>query len=338
MINRFIIAASAALMFVALSGCSSETETPRAPQTTGLQMKVARDFWPGQFWVDIADQKGWFKEAGLNVKLVDVTDNFLPSVQAWVDGKMDVNQPVLFDLIKYNAKGADLVAVTVSDLSYDADGIVAKKEIENISDLKGKRIGLERGTFTEFLLSIVLERSGMTLDDVELVQNQSKVIQPFIDGKLDALVTWEPYLTQATEQGDGHRVFGTAEIPGLISDVIGFHRGFIEERPGDVQAFVNVWHKTTQFIKENPKEAFGIIAQIYKQTPGEVQAFAQVDRILDLRDNITAFSFGSGFESLHGTVRRINDFLIEKGIIKELLDSTEILDARFIQALKKTSS
>ena len=137
------------------------------------------------------------------------------------------------------------------------------------------------------------------------------------------------------EKANGRKLFDTSEIPGISPNGQTFHRSFIEERPEDVQVYVNVWHKTTQFIKENPKEAFGIIADIYKVTLGEVQAFAQVDKILYLRDNLTAFSYGAGFESLHGTARQINNFMIKEGMIDKQLDSTEFLDARFIRTLKR---
>ncbi len=88
-------------------------------------------------------------------------------------------------------------------------------------------------------------------------------------------------------------------------------------------------------MKENPKEAFGIIAQLYDSTPGDVQAFGQLDKILDLRENVVAYSFGSGFESLHGAARQINNFLIDSGATDKQLDSTEFIDARFLRVLSE---
>ncbi len=89
----------------------------------------------------------------------------------------------------------------------------------------------------------------------------------------------------------------------------------------------------TNFIKENPKEAFSIIAQKYDSSMGDVQAFTQVDKILDLRENNVSYSFGSGFESLHGTARRINNFLIANGDTDKQMDSTDFIDARFLRSL-----
>ena len=115
---------------------------------------------------------------------------------------------------------------------------------------------------------------------------------------------------------------------------MGFHRSFIEERPGDVQAFVNVWHKTTEFIKENPGEALEIIAEIYDVPFEDVAAFAEGDKILDLRDNKVAFSYAAGFESLHGTAKQINDFMKNNDITDMTLDSIEFIDGQFIREVQ----
>ena len=163
-----------------------------------------------------------------------------------------------------------------------------------------------------------------------------KVVDEVIKKNVDAVVVWEPVVTEIIKKANGRKLFDTSEIPGISPNGTAFRRSFIDERPGDVQAYVNVWFKTTLFIKENPREAFGIISQIYSQTPGEVQAFTQKDKILDLRENIVAYSFGSGFDSLHGAARKINNFLIENGITDKQMDSTEFIDARFLRILSES--
>jgi NitT/TauT family transport system substrate-binding protein len=97
---------------------------------------------------------------------------------------------------------------------------------------------------------------------------------------------------------------------------------------------VQVWHQTTRFIQDHPQEAFGIIAGIYRVDPKEVQALAQVDRIMDLKENLTAFAVSPGYESLHTSARRMNHFLIKKGVTGKQLEIGKFLDPRFIQELK----
>lgn len=297
-------------------------------------MKIAKYYWPGMYWIEIADKKGWFKDAGLNVELIDTNPDYTASLDDMVNGKMDVNDFYLFDFIKYNSRGADLVAVINSDISFGADGLAAKQEIKRIIDLKGKTIGLPKGSNEEYGLSVVLERSGLTLKDVIIKDVPGeKASQAFINGEVDAIFTWEPFVSEAIASGSGHKLFDSSEIPGLMPVVFAFHQKFIDDRPEDVQAFVNVWHKTMNLIKDDPSEAFKIIADIYKVTPKEVEDFAKTDKILDLRDNRTAFSYAAGFESLHGTARKINDFMIKNKMIDKRLDTSKFIDAQFIRGL-----
>jgi NitT/TauT family transport system substrate-binding protein len=309
---------------------------PEGPETTGLEMVVAKYYWPGEYWIEIADKKGWFKEAGLNVVFVDTNPDYYKSIEDMAAGKLDVNNLPLFALMRFNMKGKSLVMVVNSDQSWGAEALVVQSEIESIQGLKGKSVGVSADTYTEYILDVVLERSGLLPSDiikVDILEEQAA--NDFTEHKVDAIITWEPFVTLALKGRTGRKLFNTAEIPGISPNGQVFHRSFIEERPGDVQAYVNVWYRTTQFIKENPTEAFAIIAEIYGVTPGEVEAFAEQDTILDLQDNLKAFTYGVGFESLHGTAREINNFMIEKGITDKQLDSTEFLDPQFIRAVRE---
>ena len=79
----------------------SPQEEAVGPKTTGLLMKVSRSNWPGQYWKEIADKKGWFEEAGLKIELIDTNPDYYASLQEMVAGKLDVNSFPLFDLLNY---------------------------------------------------------------------------------------------------------------------------------------------------------------------------------------------------------------------------------------------
>ena len=71
-----------------------------------------------------------------------------------------------------------------------------------------------------------------------------------------------------------------------------------------------------------------------KKTPGEVKAFAQADRILDLRENRTAFTYAAGLDSIHGSLRQVSDYIVRRGLAPRKVDTIEVLDDRFIRALE----
>lgn len=336
MFKKALIASSILLLLTitVFFNWQSAPKIESGPTTTGLPMKVARYYWPGTYWVEIADKKGWFAEAGLNVELIDTNHDYYGSLLNTVNGKIDVSDFTLFDVMSFNAAGADLVMVINNDNSNGAEAIVAKPEITTINDLKGKTIGVDSGSYLEYILDFVLIRHGLKPGDVTKVKIAGEqAAEEFKKGKLDAIVTWEPVVSEAVTKGNGRKLFDTSEIASISPSGHTFRRSFIKERPGDMQAYVNVWHRTTLFIQKNPKEAFAIIAGIYKVTANEVQAFTHLNQIEDLRGNITSFSYGAGFESLHGAARYINNFLIDKEVIKKRLDSTKFIEPTFIRTL-----
>jgi NitT/TauT family transport system substrate-binding protein len=314
---------------VVLAGCASVD----VPKTSGEVMTVAKNYWPGNYWIDIADEKGWFEDAGLNVELVDTSGDFIGGIEDLVEGKIDVAQPVLYDMIRFVIEGNDLVMVINTDVSNGADILVSRKDIEKIHELQGKVVGVQQGTFEEYLLSEFLKKDGLTINDVTIIEVHAEDAKPFVDGTIDAFMTWGPHASEAIKEGNGKNLVDSSAILGLLPEGTTFHKSFVDERLEDVQAYVNVWHRTTEFIRENPDEAFGIIAGIYDVPVEDVVGFAKEVKILDLRDNKVAFSYAAGFESLHGTARRINEFMIDSGITDENLDSTVFIDARFVRGV-----
>ncbi len=73
--------------------------------------------------------------------------------------------------------------------------------IRNVSDLKGKRIGLPRGTLQEFYLGRFLDLHGMSIRDVTLINTiPGQVADAIANGSVDAVVTWEPFVSRIQEQ------------------------------------------------------------------------------------------------------------------------------------------
>lgn len=115
------------------------------------------------------------------------------------------NAPGVFAL----AGGADLkyVGVTVNNSDTTEAVIVPKNSsIQKVSDLKGKRIGVARGSSAHAFLYSVLRSAGLTFKDVTVVPLLPPDARPaFENGSIDAWAIWDPFLTTAL-QGSGGRV------------------------------------------------------------------------------------------------------------------------------------
>jgi NitT/TauT family transport system substrate-binding protein len=325
------IAALGLLAALVLGGCDSKQ--PAAPTHTSL--KLSAYYWPGNFWVDIANEKGWFKEAGLAVTMVDTNPDYFAAFTDLVEGRLDLNGLTLFDVMLLNSKGADLVCIATTDQSAGADGIIARAGIDTVAALKGKRIGGGKGTYVEYMLSIVLGREGLAMSDVTLVDMPGEQAdEKLAAGTVDAVVTWEPALTDAVEKAHGHKIWDSTIIPGLSPSVLVTRAALARERPEDLQKLLGVWQRGAEFIEQHPEEAFGIVARVNKKTLAQVRHFAAGVRVLDRRANLVAFSYGAGFDSLHGSARMMNDFLLKEKLAPKPLDSIALLNDRFLKAMK----
>lgn len=296
---------------------------------------VAAYYWPGQYWVDIANDKGWFQEAGLNVKIVDTNADYFASIRDFAAGKIDFHQPTLYDLMLLNARSAALVAVAATDQSHGADGIAARPGIETVADLRGKRVGVAVGTYSEYLLSVVLARDSISMDEVTRIDMPAEDCDEHLErGTVDAISTFEPSVSEGVRKAKGRRLWDTSNTPGISPAMLATHESVLKERPGDVQKLLGVWRRGVEFLRQHPAEAHAIVARVNRRSPEEVAELRKVDRVLDWDDNVAAFSIAQGFESLHGTARVMNDFLLTQKLATGRLDTTVILEARFLRGLK----
>ncbi len=314
---------------LALGACRRQAPLP-APAHPPL--RLARLNWPGNYWVDVAQACGLFAAEGLAAQLVDTTADYFGSLDDVVAGRLDANNFYVFDLVKRNLEGADLVALIAADHGHGADGVVGRTG--TLAGLRGRRVAVARGTFLEYLLHLALSREKLTLGDVVQVDvPPEKVQRAFERGDVDAAVTFEPMLSQLEKAG-GRRLYDSSESPaGAFTGVWAVPRRLVERRPEDLHALVRTWERATRFIAENPGETSRLIAALYGQTPEEIERFMSLDRILGLRENRIAFTFATGYDSLHGSARRVNEFLVRTGQARATLDTTSMIDARFIRAL-----
>lgn len=316
----------AALM--ALAGCERSREAPPAP------IRIGAYYWPGQYWMDIAHRKGWFREAGLNVEWVDTNADYFASFDQLVEGKLDIVNMSQFDFVLYNARGKPLVAFVASDYTTGAEALVAQRGIGTVRELAGKRLALSKGTYLEFIWTVIAERAKLAPASVEIVDAAPERAHDLLaKGQVDAILTWGPFVTSALASAKGVKLIDTSALPGVAWSLLATRPEFASKRSAELQKFVRVWERTTLFIQQRPDEALAIVAEVNRKSPAEVRDFLAQDRVLDVRDNVVAFSYAGGFESLHGSTRRMLDFMLARELAPGRPETGALFDERFVRAL-----
>lgn len=290
--------------------------------------------WPGVLPYLVAYDLGFFKEQGLEVKMVK-EDSYVQEIDNLISGKTDfIGDIALIDVVKKASQGNKLKVVLATDYSNGADGIVVKKEIKTFGDLKSKKVAVEKDTLSEYLLYDALKKNDLNFNDIEEIDLSSqKGAEAFIKGEVDAVVTYEPELSKAVSNGNGYSLYTSLNSPGLIIDVLAFRDEFMQKNQNKVVAVVKAYVKAMDYIKNNPDKSYIIGAKYFKITSEEFKNQLAGIKLLNKEDNINALSYGASINSLHGAIIQANKFLIEKQSIKNEVDSIDIIEPKFIRDL-----
>ncbi|MFA6322796.1 MAG: aliphatic sulfonate ABC transporter substrate-binding protein [Candidatus Buchananbacteria bacterium] len=291
--------------------------------------------WIGVMPYVVAYEKGFFDEQGLEVELI-YEESYDQEIAHLLSGRVDfIGDFALVDVVRSVSEGNDLKVVLATDYSNGGDGIAARKNLKEIKDLRGKKVAVEKDTLSEYLLYDALKKNGLSLADVsEINLSAPEAAQAFIDGKVDAAVTYEPDFTKAIEQGGGWRLYTSAQSLGLITDALTFRADYVENNPEKVIAVIKAYIKAIDFVRAQPEEAYRISAKYFNLTPTDLKKQIAGIKFLTKADNLEAFNYQTSLDSLHGAIMRANSYLLESKTIKNKIDSTDILMPRFIRDIE----
>ncbi len=273
------------------------------------KITIGMETWPGYLALIVARDKGYYKEAGLDVEIKRY-EALGELSKDYVNGKMQGRANLTLDAVNESLSGLDHKIVLAIDYSNGSDAIMARNEIKTVKDFQGKKVGFEPNTLEEFFLTWALRENGMQLSDIIPVSaGPGETPQLLKDGKIDVAVSHEPFISELSSSGNFHAVYSSAEAPGLITDVLTFRTDFIQSYPETIQAIVAVYFKAIRFWKDNPDLANAILAKEFGDTPENIAKQLKGITMLDRKDNQTAFTFAAGFQSLYGNMRQIGDFV-----------------------------
>jgi len=337
LLSSLVLFIATVTLTVSCTNPASNVQTTTPVSTAPAQAQVVRlgfSAWPGWFPWQVSQDKDIFKANNVTVDL-KWFDGYLESISALTAGQIDANSQTLGDTVSSVAGGADQVIVLTNDNSTGNDKIIVRKGIESIADLKGKKVAAEEGTVDHFLLLLGLQKAGLTQKDIEFVPLETgKAATAFVGGQVDAVAVFAPFTTQALKLEGSKELFSSRDFPGSISDHLVFTRKFVDAHPEQVQAMVNSWFATLDFIKANPEVANEIMAKRAGVTVEEYKEYADGTKIFTIEENLKSFEEGEDRTSLKFAAREMSKFLIDIGLIKVAPDLEKLFDDRFIKAYK----
>ncbi|MBM3511999.1 MAG: ABC transporter ATP-binding protein [Alphaproteobacteria bacterium] len=285
---------------------------PRAhaqPLTLMLDWFVNPDHAP----LIVAVERGYFREAGLEVKLVAPADpNDPPKLVA--AGKADIAvsyQPQLHVQVGQGLplkRIATLVATPLNSLVVLKDG-----PIKSIADLKGKKIGFSVGGFEDALLKAMLARHGLKLADVTLVNVNFSLSPALISGNVDAVIgafrNFE--LNQMDIVNKPGRVFYVEEegVPVYDELILVAHKDLVSDPR--LAKLVAALERGVLYLINHPDASWQLFIKAHKDLNDELNRRAWRDTLPRFAKRPAALD--------EGRYRRFAEFLKQQGLIERAL-------------------
>jgi NitT/TauT family transport system substrate-binding protein len=314
---------------------AAASATPQKPK--GPALKIAYSDWPGWVAWDIGVQKGWFKEQGVDVEFAWF--EYVPSMEAFTAGKVDAVTMTNGDALVTGSSGAPSSCILMNDYSNGNDMVVARPGVKSVADLKGKKVGVEVGFVSHLLLMNALKSAGLKQEDITLVNVPTdQTPQTLKSGKVQAIVAWQPNSGQALKEVPGSTpIFTSANVPGIIYDMLCVNPKSLAERRDDWSKIARVWFKIADFVKDekNADEAAKIMAARVDLAPEEYKKLMKGTYFLDLKDNVKHFAKGESLESLFGSSKAVDAFQVENKVYKKPIKFEGFFDPSVVNDIAK---
>ncbi len=255
--------------------------------TPDKSIRIGINQWPGYEYLYVAKKEGFFKEAGLNIELVELS-SLVEVRRAFERGNIDGMAATLIEVLeayKYSGRIAQIVLVT--DYSNGADVILASPQINSISDLKDKKIGVETESLSLYLINRALQLNDIESSDVTMVPMELHDMKSsLITGKVDAITSYPPESVNIKKLIDVNHIFDSSDIPGEIIDIIAIDQDTLARIPELQTKLQQVWARTLKFVKNHPDKAyntlikrFQITIEDFKQSMGDIYLIGSDEQI-----------------------------------------------------------
>ena len=225
----------------------------------------------------IAEQLGYFKAEGLDVKIVDFAGGS-QALRALVGGSADVVSGAFEHTVNMQAKGQKLRAIVLMGRAPQIVlGVNPKTmpQFKTVADLKGKKIGVTApGSSTNVMTNFVLAKAGLKPSDVSIigVGAGNGAVAAMRTGQVDALANLDPVISLLARSND-IRIVSDTRVVAEADKVFGgpmpaaclyVPQAFVDKHPRTAQALATAIVRANQWIqKAGPGEIIKAVPESY---------------------------------------------------------------------------
>ena len=303
------------------AGCNNSKNNDKSE----VVLRIGAQPYPLYSSIYVAKEMGYldeeFNKIGEKYEWTDFNSGPLVN-EAVASGSEDIG--FMADMPAILAKSSGQNIQIIGNVAYGEKAlalIVGKdSDITDPSQLKGKKIAYVKGSYAQHLLSLILEKEGLTFNDIESVNLAAGDIGAALDGKqIDGAVIWEQFISKLTSEGRARVLIdGTGIKRGNM--VTYSTRKFEEEHPEAIEAYIKACQRGSDYIKTNPKEAADAIADKFGVSP---------ELLVKIFNNLT-FTQALTDDDIK-EIKKVEQYTFKEGIIPSEVNIDELINTKLLE-------
>lgn len=330
--RRFLCAAGAIL-------AATVPQASRAQQSAGaLPVRIGIQAQPSWLLYTARDLK-LFEKAGLTPIYVRLTTG-VQAMAAMQSKSIDIASPGITPFVAGIAQGVNWKAIGIDANMPGAEGFVARKDtdIRKLEDLKGKTIGVARGTTSYYGLLAALRSKGIGKGDIKLLlMGPPEQLGAMRNKDVDAVAVWEPWIQRHLTE-DGARLIGMEEDYGIYTamGVYAVDREYAQKNSAVLDRFLHALLLAYEHIQRNgPDLALAAVADamgVQKELTAIMYKEASAPNILRWADPDYRYSIANG-GPFHKQAQTMAEFLFTEGVIDKKVDLSQAFDDSYVRRM-----
>jgi len=239
-----------------------QQQGPETAPAAMLNVVISASATPPSGLVIIANEQGFFTEQGLKVTWNKYSSG-KASLNAVLQGEADIGatseNPIMHAVMR-----GEKVRLLSSILSTGHNYVVVGRRdrgITKIADLKGKMIGVTRGTNAEFLLEALLTVNRIALDEVDVVNIlPTEIVAAINEGRVDAISSWNPHVLLSQKALKENAVsFYSPELYTATFNLAAMD-AFVNANAEIIERVLRALVRAEKFVGANPEQARKLMA------------------------------------------------------------------------------
>jgi NitT/TauT family transport system substrate-binding protein len=209
------------------------------------------------------------------------------ALQSVLNGKANIatvaDTPIMFAVME----GRPVAIIARIQSSEKNEAIVARKDrgIVKPRDLKGKKIGVTRGTTSDFFLYAFLLDQNIERKQVKVVHlTPAQMPAALKAGKVDAVSTWNPTLFQLQKEWNAKASLFYGEHLYAESFCIVATQEYVKKNPEAIKKLLRALIKAEKFAREYPEDSRRLVADFIKADKASLD---ELWEIFDFRITLT---------------------------------------------------